>query len=78
MTESMTAEIIQFPRPSGAAQHAVPSPVAEATARLAKALAEQHQALVAWRDAMEDLRDSLYQLGGNLRALDTTRHGFTS
>lgn len=70
MTDRATAEIIAFPQRRAAITPI--GPLAGATADLSQVLDEQHEALVAWRDALADLRDSLHHLGRNLRALDAT------
>lgn len=70
MTDRATAEIIPFPQRCTAL--APIGPLAVATADLSQVLDEQHEAIVAWRDALADLRDSLHHLGCNLRALDAT------
>ena len=59
-----SAEIIPFP-----AQPA--QPVCAATNDLAAAFAEQHAALMAWRDALDALAGSLRHLGCNLQHLET-------
>jgi hypothetical protein len=84
MSESATAEIIQFP--SRMVALAAPDPVlagflapSEAQVRLARALADlntalisQRSAMVAWKSALGDLRTVSQRLGTSLRGYSDT------
>lgn len=63
---SVSAKIIPFPsrtpEPDGRAR------LAEALAKLHRALEEQKQAVIAWRGAMGELRNGMQRLGGSLSA----------
>ena len=77
MSDSTTAQIIQFPaRPAtpidAVAQGAPPDRLTLALASLEAALAEQRAALAGWRDSMDQLRKSTAGLGLSLQRYQRT------